>query len=117
MRQLLTGDIIGAGIQSQQVTFRNGWITLSGTIIEPLPGELLVVMQPAIVEGRLKLSPETGSLAGKEAPDAALAAAEDALNSSLGEALEHVPGGVELLDIVADNGVLTISGRRLDEAG
>jgi len=46
-----------------------------------------------------------------------LAAAEDALNSSLGEALEHVPGGVELLGITAENGVLTISGRRMDVAG
>lgn len=116
LRQLLSGDIIGASIQSQQVTFQNGRITLSGTIMEPLPGELLVVMQPVVTDGDLKLTPVNAALAGKEAPAEALAAAESALNSSLGEALEHLPGGVELLDILAENGELIITGRRIDVA-
>jgi hypothetical protein len=114
LRQLLTGDVIGAGIQSQKVAFRDGRVTLSGTIVEPLPGELLVVMRPGIEEGRLSLTPESASLAGKEAPDGALLKAEEALNGTLGEALGYVPGGVEVLDITAVNGELTIAGRRTE---
>ncbi len=93
LRQLLSGDILGAGGQSQEVSFRDGRITLSGTILEPLPGELLVTVRPTVAEGRLKLNPESASLAGKEAPQQALDAADEALNSTLGEALDHLRPG------------------------
>jgi hypothetical protein len=121
LRQLLTGDILGAGVQSQEVKFRDGSITLSGSIIEPLPGELLVIMRPSIEDGRLQLETVEASLAGKEAPDEvleapekALAAAEEALDGTLGEALEYVPIGVRLLEITAVDGELTITGSNID---
>jgi len=117
LRQLLSGDILGAGGQSQEVSFREGRITLSGRILEPLPGELLVTVRPTVEEGRLKLETEEASLAGREAPQQALAAAEGALNSTLGEALDHLPAGVRLLGITAANGELTISGIKVDDGG
>jgi len=120
LRQLLTGDILGAGIQSQDVTFRDGSITLSGSIFEPIPGELLVRMRPSVEDGRLQLVTEEASVAGREAPDQvleapekALAAVEDALGGTLGEALEHLPVGVRLLEITAVDGELTIIGRKI----
>jgi len=117
LRQLLSGDILGAGGQSQEVSFREGRITLSGRILEPLPGELVVTVRPTVEEGRLKLETEEASLAGREAPQQALAAAEGALNSTLGEALDHLPAGVRLLGITAANGELTISGIKVDDGG
>jgi hypothetical protein len=113
LRQLLTGDFLGAGVQSQQAEFRDGTITLKGRIVEPLPGELLVVMRPSIVDGRLILEPETASISGREAPDDVLAAAENAITNTVGEALENAPGGVELLEITAASGELTITGRKI----
>ena len=113
LRQLLTGDFLGAGVQSQQAEFRDGTVTLKGRIVEPLPGEFLVVMRPSIREGRLVLEPETASLSGREAPDEVLAAAEKAITNTVGEALEHAPGGVELLEITAAAGELTITGRKI----
>ena len=110
LRQLLSGDILEAGGQSQEVSFRDGRITLSGTILEPLPGALLVTVRPTVAEGRLKLNPESASLAGKEASQQALEAADEALNSTLGEALDHLPAGVRLVGITAANGELVISG-------
>ena len=113
LRQLLMGDVLGAGIQSQEVSFRDGSITLSGTIIEPLPGQLLVRVRPSVEEGQLQLTPEDASLGGQEAPQQALAAAEEALNGALVEAFEHVPDGVRLLEITAVDGELTITGIKI----
>ncbi len=74
-----------------------------------------VNLRPTVVEGRLKLNPESASLAGKEAPQQALDAADEALNSTLGEALDHLPAGVRLVGITAANGELVISGIRVDD--
>lgn len=121
LRQLVTGDILGAGAMSQEVQFREGTITLSGSIFEPIPGDLLVKMRPTIEDGRLQLETEEASLAGQEAsdqlleaPEKALAAAEEALGGTIGEALEDVPIGIQLLEITAVDGVLTITGRAKD---
>jgi hypothetical protein len=104
------------------VTFRDGTITLSGSIIEPLPGELLVRMRPSVEDGRLQLETEEATVAGREAPDQvleapekALAAVEDALGGTLGEALEHVPIGVKLLEITVADGELTITGIKIND--
>lgn len=112
LRQLVTGDILGAAIQSQEVSFEDGNFTLSGTILEPLPGELLVKMRPTVVDGRLQLDIEESSVAGQEAPPQVLEAAEEAINGTLGEGLEHLPAGVQLQELTVSDGQLTIVGRR-----
>jgi hypothetical protein len=112
LRQLLTGDIMGAAIQSQEVTFKDGSITLTGTVIEPLPGELLVRMRPSVEAGRLKLDIQESSVGGQQAPDLALEAAETAINGTLGEALDNLPAGVRLEEITVANGELTIVGSK-----
>lgn len=114
LRQLITGDILGAAIQSQEASFNDGSITLSGTILEPLPGQLLVRMRPSVQEGRLQLDIEESSVAGQEAPPQALEAAEQAINGTLGEALENLPAGVQLQEVTVANGELTIAGRKMN---
>lgn len=116
LRQLLTGDLLGAGIQSQEVRFRDGRITLAGTILEPLPGQLLVTMLPVIEGGLLQLNFENATLAGNEAPQSALDAADKAIGNTLREALENLPAAIQLLDVSAANGQLTIAGSMI-EAG
>ncbi len=113
LRQLLTGDLIGAGIQSQEVNFRDGSITLSGTILEPLPGQLLVKMRPSIEAGQIQLDIQESSVAGQEAPQQALDAAEEAISSGLGEALEFLPDDVQLQELSVANGEITIIGRKI----
>ncbi|MGD2047972.1 MAG: LmeA family phospholipid-binding protein [Chloroflexota bacterium] len=112
LRQVVTGDILGAAIQSQEVSFEEGTITLSGTILEPLPGELLVSMRPSIEDGQLQLDIEESSVAGRKAPPQVLDAAEEAINSTLGDGLEHLPAGVQLQELTVADGQLTIVGRR-----
>lgn len=112
LRQLLTGDVMGAAIQSQEVSFKDGSITLTGTIIEPLPGELLVRMHPSVEAGRLQLDIQESSVGGQQAPDPALEAAEAAINGTLGEALDNLPAGVRLQEITVANGELTIVGSK-----
>jgi len=114
LRQLLTGDVMGAAIQSQEVTFRDGGITLTGTVIEPLPGELLVRMRPSVEAGRLQLDIQESSVGGQQAPDPALEAAEAAVNGTLGEALENLPAGVRLEEIMVANGELIIVGSQIE---
>jgi len=110
LRQLLTGDIMGAAIQSQEVQLRDGNITLTGSILEPLPGQLRVGMRPTVVEGQLQLNIEEATVADQEAPQEAIEAAEGAVTGSLGEALEHLPVGVQLQEITAADDELTIIG-------
>jgi len=112
LRQLLTGDILGAAIKSQEVSFKNGSITLTGTVVEPLPGELLVRMRPSVEAGRLKVDIQESSVAGQQAPDPALEAAEAAINGTLGEALDNLPAGVRLEELTVANGELTIIGSK-----
>jgi len=114
LRQLLSGDILGAGIESQEVRFRDGTITLTGSILEPLPGELLVRMRPTVEAGRLQLNTVEASVAGQEAPQQALDTAEDAIGATLGEALENLPAGVRLEEVTVANGELTIIGSTND---
>jgi hypothetical protein len=114
LRQLLSGDIIGAGIQSQEVGFRDGAIMLTGNILEPIPGRLTVRMRPSVVDGRFQLDIVDASVAGQTAPQQTLEAAEGAINSTIGEALEFLPAGVELREITAVNGELTIIGRKTE---
>lgn len=111
LRQLLSGDVIGAAIQSQEVTFSDGMITLSGSVLEPLPGQLLVTMRPAVEDGRLQLNIEQASVAGQEAPQQALEAAESGISGALDEVLGHLPAGVTLHDIIVAGGELTLIGR------
>jgi hypothetical protein len=111
LRQLLSGDVIGAAIQSQEVTFSDGMITLSGSVLEPLPGQLLVTMRPAVEDGRLQLNIEQASVAGQEAPQQALEAAESGISGALDEMLGHLPAGVTLHDIIVAGGELTLIGR------
>lgn len=114
LRQVVTGDILGAAIQSQEVSFEDGTITLSGTILEPLPGELLVKMRPSVEDGQLLLEIEESTIAGQEAPPQVLDAAEEAISGTLGEGLEHLPAGVQLQELTVADGQLNIVGRRVN---
>jgi hypothetical protein len=113
LRQLLTGDLLGAGIQSQEVKFRDGSITLSGTILEPLPGRLFVRMRPSVEAGQIQLDIQESSLAGQAAPQQALEAAEGAITGGLGEILEFLPADVQLQEVTVANGEIVITGRKI----
>lgn len=112
IRQLLSGDLIGAAIQSQEVTFSDGRITLSGRILEPLPGQLRVTMRPAVGDGRLQLDIEEASVAGQEAPQRVLDAAESGVSGALDEVLANLPASVTLQEIIVADGELIIVGRK-----
>ena len=111
VRQLLSGDLLGAAIQSQEVSFEDGFITLSGSIMEPFPGKLQVRMRPSVAAGQLQLNVEDASAAGKEAPQEAIDAAEQAIGSAVAEAMAYIGDGIELQEITAAGGELTLVGR------
>jgi len=112
LRQLLSGDVFGAGLQSQEVSFRDGRLTLTGSILEPLPGQLRASMRPSVVAGQLQLVIEEASLAGREAPPQAVEAAEAAISGALSETLAYLPAGVQLQEILVGDGQLTLVGRK-----
>lgn len=112
VRQLLGGDLMGAAIQSQEVSLEDGFITLSGSILEPFPGQLQVRMRPAVVGGQLQLNVEEASAAGQDAPQEAIDAAEQAISSAIVEALGYVgEEGIELQEITVTGGELSLVGR------
>jgi len=111
VRQLFGGDLLGAAVQSQQVTLEDGMITFSGTILEPLPGEIRVRMRPTVADGQLQLNVVDASAAGKDAPQQAIDAAEEAISDAVSEALGYVGDGIQLTEIDVAGGELTIVGR------
>jgi hypothetical protein len=68
-------------------------------------------MRPAVEDGRLQLNIEQASVAGQEAPQQALEAAESGISGALDEMLGHLPAGVTLHDIIVAGGELTLIGR------
>ncbi len=114
LRQLVTGDVIGAAVQSQEISFSGGNIELTGSVFEPLPGQLQVLFRPDVEDGQLELDLIDASFTGNELPQEALNSAETTLNNTLKELLTFVPDNIRLQEITITEGALTIIGQRLE---
>ncbi|MCI0394885.1 MAG: DUF2993 domain-containing protein [Chloroflexi bacterium] len=99
-------------LQNPLVTFIGGNIVLTGDVTQPIVAPLAVVFRPAVVDGVLQFELISATLGSIQVPETLLAGAESTLNSSLGQALNQMPAGVQLQEILMGEGTMTITGRQ-----
>jgi len=95
-------------IQNPQVAFTGGTIILTGTIAEPINGQLTVSFSPYVANGTLQFEVVEASIGNFRVPPAALQTAEQTLNSSLGTATSQLPTGTGLQSVTVNEGSLTV---------
>lgn len=95
-------------IQNPQVAFTGGLIILTGTISEPLSGQLTVSFMPYVANGTLQFDVVEASVGNLRVPPAILQTAEQTLNSTLGTATSQLPAGVGLQTVVMGEGTMTV---------
>lgn len=95
-------------IQNPQVRFSNGHIILTGTIAEPINGQLTVSFLPYVVNNILQFEVAEATIGNFQVPPAALQTAEQTLNSTLGTAMAQLPDGTGLQSVAVGEGTMTV---------
>ena len=95
-------------IQDPQVVFSGGLIILTGTISEPISGQLTVSFMPYVANGTLQFDVVEASVGNLRVPPTVLQTAEQTLNSTLGAATSQLPEGVGLQSVEIGEGTMTL---------
>ncbi len=101
-----------ATFQNAQVAFTGGNISISASVTQPVSGQLMATFSPQVVDGRLTFDLVSASMGGVEVPATAVDSAENILNSTLGEAIGRLPEGLQLQQVIVEEGTLTLIGGR-----
>ena len=103
----------GSEIQLEDpvVAFTGGNVVLNARVIQPLPANLSVTLQPIVEDGWLRFDLRSASLGPLPVPQVILSVVEGTLNTSLNQALSNVPAGVQLQSVTVGEGTITIVGR------
>ena len=102
-----------SAIQNPQVRFTGGTIILTGTLAEPINGQLTVSFTPYVENNTLQFEVVEASIGSFQVPPAALQTAEQTLNSSLGTAMSQLPAGTGLQSVTVGEGTMTVIVGRL----
>lgn len=102
-----------SAIQNPQVRFTGGTILLTGTLAEPINGQLTVSFTPYVENNTLQFEVVEASIGSFQVPPAALQTAEQTLNSSLGTAMSQLPAGTGLQSVTVGEGTMTVVVGRL----
>ncbi|HSH01125.1 MAG TPA: hypothetical protein VLL52_01315 [Anaerolineae bacterium] len=95
-------------IQNLTVSFVDGQIHLAGTITQPIAGNVLVIFRPYVANNNLQFEVVSADVAGVRLPNALLASATSAVNSTLGQAATQLPPNIILVDVTVLTGSLQV---------
>ncbi|MAT98900.1 MAG: hypothetical protein CL608_17285 [Anaerolineaceae bacterium] len=95
-------------IQNPQISFSGGYIILSGTVAEPINGQLTVSFSPYVVNNTLQFEVAEATIGSFQVPSVALQTAEQTLNNSLGAAMSQLPAGTGLQSVTVGDGSMTV---------
>lgn len=93
-------------IQNPVVLFTGGNIVLTAAIVDI--GQLTAVFIPYVVNGTVQFDLVSASVGGINVPPPLLQEAENTLNSTLGSAMNHLPAGLTLQNIIMGEGTMTV---------
>ncbi len=97
-----------SALQNPQVRLTGGTIIVTGTLAEPINGQLTVSFAPYVENNTLQFEVVEASIGSFQVPPAALQTAEQTLNSSLGAAMSQLPAGTGLQSVTVGEGTLTV---------
>jgi hypothetical protein len=101
-----------SSLQNALVTFTGGTIVLAGDVTQPVTARLTVVFVPYVEDGFIRFEITQATLGTLNVPAALLQSAEATLNSTLGDTLNNLPGGVQVTAIEMGEGTMLVTGRR-----
>ncbi len=93
-------------IQNPVVLFTGGNIVLTAAIVDI--GQLTAVFTPYVVNGTVQFDLVSASVGGINVPPPLLQEAENTLNSTLGSAMNQLPAGLTLQNIIMGEGTMTV---------
>ena len=99
-----------ARIEDVQVNFTPQNITISGSITRPVSLPITAQLQPVVTDGRLRFQVLNASAGVLPIPSSMLSMLETGVNLGLGQALNSLPAGVNLLDVALGSGSMTVLG-------
>lgn len=97
-----------SALQNPQVRLTGGTIIVTGTLAEPINGQLTVSFAPYVENNTLQFEVVEASIGSFQVPPAALQTAEQTLNSSLGAAMSQLPAGTGLQSVTIGEGTMTV---------
>ena len=96
-------------LQGTSARLTGGSILLSGQISTPVQGQLAMLMQPYVADGRIHLTIVSATLDGQTVPQALLNRAQVSLDSLLNSGTVGLPAGYQVTAVVVHEGSLTIT--------
>jgi hypothetical protein len=96
-------------LENPAVTFTGGTIVLAGEVTQPVTARLTVVFVPYVADGLIQFEITQATLGSVNVPAGLLESAEATLNSTLGDALNNLPGGVQLTGITMGEGTMVVT--------
>jgi hypothetical protein len=99
-------------LQDPVFTFTGGNIVLSGQVTQPVAAQLTVTFRPYVEDHILKFEVISATLGSIQVPAPVLSSAESTLNSTLGQAINSLPGNLTLQTLVMGEGTMTVTGSR-----
>jgi hypothetical protein len=118
----ITDDEVNQAIQANEgqsssldnaaVTFTSSGIVLAGDVTQPVTARLTVTFVPLVEDGVVRFEITQATLGSVNVPAALLDSAEATLNSTLGDALNNLPGGVQLTGVTMGEGTMVVTARR-----
>lgn len=96
-------------LQGTSTRLTNGAILLAGRLTTPVQGDLAMLMQPYVADGRIHLTIISATLDGQAVPQAILDRAQLSLDSALNSGRVGLPAGYNVTAIVVNEGSLTIT--------
>jgi hypothetical protein len=110
IQELFAGPVPGNPLRNKSVAFQQGFIIFTAEALEPLGGQLLVRFSANVEDDRVRFEVIDASLGENETPQSVLDAAAETLDSTLGEALRHLPPTLKIREIVISDGSFILNG-------
>ncbi len=109
VRQLVTpeGEAQITARQTQ-IRFTGGRVVFTGQIRTPVEGVLSMTMIPVVRDGKVAFDIVTADFNGSQVPAFLLGSVEATLNGIINGAVDALPGGVVLKEVVVQEGSLTL---------
>ena len=94
--------------QMAEVNMTGGEVVFTGQITIPVEGNLMVRMRPEVADGKIDFIVTAANLDGNAVPPALLGTIGGTLNTAVNTAIDSIPGGVVLKDVVVREGAMTL---------
>lgn len=100
------------GLSNVRVRIEDGNIILIADVTNPVTATATVIFEPFIIDGSVQVKIIAASLGEIALPRALLNSSESRINNTLLGAIALIPGDVTFTQVIATNGVLSLTGRQ-----